>query len=151
MQPGGDVLIGQAVGAEQNYAHAGHQAMGQRARTSHRFQLLALFRLQLQRGQGSSQAHRHLHSPQKMPKGKSSRNTYISYLRDTTLASSISGSRKEVSPTTVIVLPPQPTGRAGSVLTSRTRALAGACHIYAHFRDDPGGQRSVQPCSYFGT
>src|SRR5215469_2831652 len=85
MQPGGDVLIGQTVGAEQNNAHAGHQAMGQRARTNHGFQLLALFRPQLQRGQGSSQAHRHLHSPQKMPKGKSSRNTYISYLRDTTL------------------------------------------------------------------
>src|SRR5215469_17786038 len=99
MQPGGDVLIGQAVGAEQNYAHAGHQAMGQRARTSHGFQLLALFRLQLQRGQGSSQAHRHLHSPQKMPKGKSSRNTYISYLRDTTLDGDGKFAKATTSPT----------------------------------------------------
>jgi len=58
------------VGTEQNDAHTGHQAMGQRARASHRFELFALFRLQLQSGQGSSQTHRYLHSPQKMPKGE---------------------------------------------------------------------------------
>src|ERR1700682_1148745 len=52
--PTSDVLIGQAVGAEQNDSHTGHQAMGQRARASHRFQWFALFPLQLQRGQGSS-------------------------------------------------------------------------------------------------
>src|SRR5260370_26376593 len=78
--------MGQAVGAEQNDSHAGHQAMGQRARIGQGFELLTLLSVQLQRGQGSSQVHRHLHSPQKMPKGKSWRNTSISYLRDTTLA-----------------------------------------------------------------
>src|SRR5260370_42629020 len=60
--------------------------MGQRARIGQGFELLTLLSVQLQRGQGSSQVHRHLHSPQKMPKGKSWRNTSISYLRDTTLA-----------------------------------------------------------------
>src|SRR6266853_2318635 len=62
--------------------------MGQRARTGQGFELLALLCVQLQRGQGSSQFHRHLHSPQKVPQGKLRCKTYISYLRDTTLVGS---------------------------------------------------------------
>ena len=49
-QAGGDVPIGQAVGAEQDDAHSGHQTVGQRARAGHGFELLALLPVQLQRG-----------------------------------------------------------------------------------------------------